>query len=119
MGNSPTYTQGFDGKVLDAVGETGASVGIPSFQFDKITVGIDASSTDTGATFTMEGSPDGIIWGAVGSIGISGSISATQAVPDDGFTLYDIVYTSVLPFFRVNLSTYVDGTYDVYVFARV
>lgn len=119
MGNSPTYTQGFDSKVLDAVVGAGACASIPAFQFKNITVGIDASSTDTGATFTMEGSPDGVTWGAIGSIGISGSVAATQAVPDDGFTLYDVVYTSVLPYFRVNLSTHVDGTYDVYVFARV
>lgn len=115
---SPLQAQALDEKLLNAVTATGASTDTGTLSYKELVICIVASSVTDGATFTFQGSPDNTNYGTVASIDITDLVSSTQAIIADGTYFFEIVNASSLKYFRANLTTYVDGTYTVYLTSR-
>jgi len=115
---SPLQSQGLDEKLLNAVTAVGASTAAGVLSYKELTICVVATAISSGGTFTFQGSPDLTNWGTVASIDIADLVSATQVITGDGTTYYEIVNASSLKYFRVNLTSYTDGTYTVYLTGR-
>lgn len=89
--------------LLSAVAATGASATKAVEDSPNKTVYIVASAVTSGATFTVDASPDGTNWATLN----------TTTVTANGVT--EIAIVGLLnKYIRVNLSARTDGTYTVY-----
>jgi len=92
-------------KVLSNANSTGASSTYDTNGRSKITMIVVASNVTNGATIVLEGSPDGSNWYTIGSITV---------------TANGVSYLSkneAHPMIRANITSYTDGTYNVYLYA--